>query len=142
MGGWSWSGKSGDKSQPTKGDNDYWIIKIDRNGVRLWDADFGGSSNDYLTPVEQTADGGYILGGYSSSPVSGDKTQATQGGTDYWMVKTDANGKKQWDADFGGDQFDFLYDLKQTKDGGYVLGGYSSSNTSGDKIQDSKGVND
>ena len=142
VGGWSWSGNSGDKTQPTKGDNDYWIIKIDKNGVRQWDADFGGSSNDYLTPVEQTADGGYILGGYSSSPADGDKTQATQGGTDYWIVKTDAKGKKQWDADFGGSDFDFLYGLKQTKDGGYVLGGYSASNTSGDKTQDSKGLND
>ncbi len=142
LGGWSWSGKSGDKSQPTKGDNDYWIIKIDEHGVRQWDADFGGSSNDYLTPVEQTADGGFILGGYSSSPVSGDKTQATQGGVDYWIVKTDINGKKQWDADFGGSDFDFLYGLKQTKDNGYILGGHTSSNTSGDKTQDSKGFND
>jgi hypothetical protein len=57
-------------------------------------------------------------------------------------VKTDAHGKKQWDADFGGNDFDFLYDLKQTRDGGYVLGGYSSSNTSGDKTQESKGLND
>jgi hypothetical protein len=142
LGGWSWSGSTGDKSQPSKGDNDYWIIKIDARGVRRWDAAFGGSSNDYLTPVEQTADGGYILGGYSSSPVSGDKTQAGEGGTDYWMVKTDVDGVKQWDADFGGSEFDFLYALQQTKDGGYVLGGYSSSNTSGDKTQDSKGLND
>ncbi len=142
LGGWSWSGNSGDKSQPSKGDNDYWIIKIDAIGVRQWDAAFGGSSNDYLNPIEQTADGGYILGGYSSSPVSGDKTQPTQGGTDYWMVKTNANGKKQWDADFGGSEFDFLFALQQTKDGGFILGGYSSSNTSGDKTQDSKGLND
>ncbi len=142
LGGWSWSGKSGDKTQNTKGANDYWIIKIDKNGVRQWDADFGGSSNDYLTPVEQTADGGYILGGYSSSPADGDKTQATQGGVDYWIVKTDNKGKKQWDADFGGSEFDFLYGLKQTKDGGFILGGYSASNTGGDKTQDSKGLND
>jgi hypothetical protein len=39
-------------------------------------------------------------------------------------------------------EFDFLYALQQTTDGGYVLGGYSSSNTSGDKTQDSKGLND
>lgn len=142
IGGWSWSGNSGDKTQPTKGDNDYWIIKTDGNGVKQWDADFGGSSNDYLTPVVQTADGGYLLGGYSSSPVSGDKTQPTQGGTDYWIVKTDAQGKKQWDADFGGSDFDFLLDVKQTADFGYVLGGYSASNASGDKTQDTKGFND
>jgi hypothetical protein len=142
LGGWSWSGKSGDKSQPSKGDNDYWIVKIDKHGVRQWDASFGGSSNDYLNPIEQTADGGYILGGYSSSPVSGDKTQNTQGGVDYWLVKTDSKGVKQWDADFGGSDFDFMYALQQTKDGGFVLGGYSSSGISGDKTQDTKGLND
>lgn len=142
LGGWSWSGNSGDKSKPNKGTNDYWIIKTDGHGVRQWDADFGGNSNDYLTSIEQTADGGYVLGGYSSSPVSGNKTQATQGGTDYWVVKTDANGKKQWDADFGGSDFDFMDDIKQTADNGYILGGHSASNASGDKTQDSRGFND
>ncbi|MEO8771018.1 MAG: T9SS type A sorting domain-containing protein [Ferruginibacter sp.] len=142
LGGWSWSGKTGDKSKPTKGDNDFWIIKIDIDGAKQWDADFGGGSNDYLSSIEQTTDGGYILGGYSSSPISGDKTQASQGGTDYWIVKTKSNGKKQWDATFGGSEFDFLYSIHQTNDGGYLLGGYSASGISGDKTQDNKGPND
>ena len=142
LGGWSWSGKSGDKSQTVKGDNDYWIIKINDLGVKQWDADYGGSTNDYLNTIRQTSDGGYILGGYSSSLISGDKTQNTKGGTDYWIVKTTANGKKQWDADFGGSDFDFLYAVEQTSDGGYLLGGYSASGISGDKTQDTRGVND
>ncbi|HYK46123.1 MAG TPA: T9SS type A sorting domain-containing protein [Parafilimonas sp.] len=142
LGGWSWSGASGDKSQRSKGDNDYWIIKIDAKGVRQWDADLGGSSNDYLTDIQQTADAGYVLGGYSSSPLSGNKTQPTQGGTDYWIVKTDVDGKKQWDADFGGSEFEFLNGLQQTNDGGYILGGYSASGISGDKTEDTKGFND
>ena len=142
LGGWSWSQASGDKTQNTQGDNDYWIVKTDANGVKQWDADFGGNSNDYLNPVLQTTDGGYILGGYSSSGISGDKTQASIGGTDYWMVKTDANGKKQWDVQFGGTDFDFLNALDQTKDGGYVLGGYSASGMGGDKSQASQGLND
>lgn len=142
LGGWSWSPKSGDKSQPTKGDNDYWMVKIDAQGDKDWDADLGGSSNDYLNAIEQTTDGGYILGGYSSSPVGGDKTENTVGGTDYWIVKTNEKGKKQWDANFGGSEFDFLYALQQTTDGGYMLAGYSASNASGDKTQDNKGPND
>ncbi len=142
LGGWSWSGITGDKSQPSQGDNDYWIIKTDSDGVKQWDKDFGGNTNDYLNPIEQTTDSGYILGGYSSSSVSGDKTQPTQGGTDYWLVKTDVNGVKQWDADFGGSDFDFLYALRQTADGGFILGGWSSSGISGDKTQIRKGVND
>ncbi|MEO5893744.1 MAG: T9SS type A sorting domain-containing protein [Ferruginibacter sp.] len=142
LGGWSWSGKTGDKSKPTKGDNDFWIVKIDERGRKKWDANLGGSSNDYLNAIEQTTDGGYILGGYSSSPVSGDKTQESRGGTDYWMVKTNEKGKKQWDATFGGSDFDFLYSLQQTKDGGYLLGGYSASEISGDKTSANKGPND
>ncbi|MEO8066466.1 MAG: T9SS type A sorting domain-containing protein [Flavobacteriales bacterium] len=142
LGGWSWSGVSGDKTQPSNGDNDYWIIKTDANGVLLWDKAFGGNTNDYMYAIEQTIDGGYVLGGYSSSGVSGDKTQPTQGGTDYWLVKVAVNGVLQWDADFGGTDFDFLYALRQTNDGGYILGGYSSSDIGGDKTQMSKGVND
>jgi hypothetical protein len=110
--------------------------------VKQWDADFGGSSNDYLTSIQQTTDAGYILGGYSSSPVSGHKTQNTQGGTDYWMVKTDTKGLKQWDSDFGGSDFDFSFAIQQTIDGGYIVGGYSSSGISGDKTQATKGLND
>src|SRR4051794_31909354 len=104
--------------------------------------DFGGSSNDYLNAIQQTTDGGYILGGYSSSPISGNKTQNILGGTDYWMVKTNAEGVKQWDANFGASDFEFLSGLQQTTDGGYILGGYSYSGISGDKTQANKGPND
>ena len=57
---------------------------------KQWDARFGGSDGDGLYSLQQTADGGYILGGSSSSGISGDKTQASQGDNDYWIVKTDA----------------------------------------------------
>lgn|GEM_PF-815868 len=142
LGGWSWSGISGDKTQPTQGDNDYWIIKTDAAGIKQWDADFGGNSNDYLTSIQQTTDAGYILGGYSSSPSSGNKTQNTHGGVDYWMVKTNMAGIMQWDADFGGSDFDFCAATQQTTDGGYILGGYSSSAIGGDKTENTKGLND
>ncbi len=142
LAGWSWSGNSGDKSKDSRGANDYWIVKTDNLGVRQWDASFGGTTNDYLTSAQQTADGGFVLGGYSSSLKGGDKTQDTKGGTDYWMVKTNNNGEKQWDVDFGGTEFDFLAALQQCQDGGFVLGGYSSSNAGGDKTGDTKGSND
>jgi hypothetical protein len=35
-------------------------------------------------------DGGYILGGYSDSNISGDKIENSNGGYDYWIVKTDS----------------------------------------------------
>ncbi|MBA3647783.1 MAG: T9SS type A sorting domain-containing protein [Chitinophagales bacterium] len=142
LGGYSQSGISGDKTQASQGLYDYWIVKTDANGVKQWDARFGGSSDDYLNSIQQTADGGYILGGWSQSGISGDKTQASQGSYDYWIVKTDANGVKQWDTRFGGSSDDRLWSLQQTTDGGYILGGYSQSGISGDKTQASQGASD
>src|SRR4051812_22708364 len=102
LGGWSASGIGGDKTQPLWGWQDYWIIKIDSSGTMQWDKRFGGTDIDRLYSLHETADGGYILGGYSRSDISGDKTQDTIGGIDYWIVKTDSLGNKQWDKDFGG----------------------------------------
>jgi hypothetical protein len=146
LGGESYSDSSGDKTQnnwdPTQQSGDYWIVKIDSNGFKQWDKQFGGTGDDYLIDVKQTSDGGYILGGASESDSSGDKTQNAWGQYDYWIVKTDSLGNKQWDKRFGGIGEDELYSLQQTSDGGYMLGGYSFSDSSGDKTQFSQGQDD
>ncbi len=137
-GGSSYSGVTGDKTQNTWGYPDYWIVKTDSLGNKQWDKDFGGLSNDLLFSIQSTADGGYILGGTSSSPISGDKTQPVHGAfpdKDYWIVKIDSAGNKQWDKDFGGTGIDQLESIQQTFDHGYILGGWSMSGISGDKTQ-------
>ena len=96
-----------------------------------WDRRFGGSGSDGMYSVQQTKDGGYILGGDSDSPISGDKTQGSWGGTDYWIIKTDKNGIKQWDKRFGGSGTEQFYSVQQTTDGGYFLAGWSNSGASG-----------
>ena len=142
LGGCSWSGIGGDKTQAMHGNGDYWIVKTDSLGTVQWDKDFGGTGLDDLYSIQQTSDGGYILGGRSGSGIGGDKTQATQGYDDYWIVKTDSLGIKQWDKDFGGDTTEFFYSIQQTSDGGYILGGYSHSGIGGDKTQASQGGRD
>ncbi|HKR07056.1 MAG TPA: T9SS type A sorting domain-containing protein [Bacteroidia bacterium] len=146
LGGESYSDSSGDKTEdnwdPTLQSADYWIVKIDSAGMKQWDKRFGGTGDDYLLEVKQTSDGGYILGGASDSDSSGDKTQNAWGQYDYWIVKTDSLGIKQWDKRFGGIANEELYSLKQTTDGGYILGGYSYSDISGDKTQPSQGQDD
>ena len=133
LGGQSQSQISGDKTEPQWGGWDYWIVKTDSDGVKQWDRDFGGNQYDYLYCVKQTADGGYILGGAAESDSSGNKTSHLWGGSDYWIIKTDAQGVKQWEKDFGGTSNDVLYSLQQTLDGGYILGGTSYSGISGNK---------
>ena len=55
--------------------------------VKMWDKRFGGTSNEWLSSFVQTNDGGYIIGGTTYSGIGGDKTQASRGGLDYWMIK-------------------------------------------------------
>ena len=60
---------------------------MDADGNKLWEQSFGGASDDYLYALQETQDGGIILGGYSSSPVSGNKTSPQYGASDFWVIK-------------------------------------------------------
>jgi hypothetical protein len=142
LAGTSYSGANGEKSFLKNGHGDYWIIKIDVAGTTVWDGAYGGSSLDFLGAAIQTSDGGFIVGGYSRSGISGDKSQNNQGIVDYWIVKTDAAGVKQWDARYGGNGSDALDDIVETADGGYLLGGHSESRASGDKSEAGNGKYD
>lgn len=143
LGGYSTSIDSGgDVSQPSNGLMDFWIVRIDRSGNKLWDKRYGGNDLDQLSSVHQTADGGFILGGFTFSDSSGDVSQPTKGGEDFWVVKTDASGNKIWDKRFGGNDNEELYDLQPTPDGGYILGGRTLSDATGDVSQPGNGEND
>jgi hypothetical protein len=90
---------------------------------------------------KKTNDGGIIFGGASNSMSSGNKTDSTNGGYDYWIVKTDAAGVIQWDKDFGGSWGEAgLYDIIETYDNGFLLSGLSRSNIGGDKTENNLGV--
>jgi hypothetical protein len=144
IGGSSYSSISGDKTEANKGlyTADYWVVKLDISGNMQWQNTTGGDDNDYLYSIIQTSDGGYLLGGQSYSGVSGDKTEASEGSWDYWVIKTDGAGNPHWQNTFGGSGTDDLYAVVQTSDGGYLLGGSSNSDISGDKTEDSEGSDD
>ncbi|MBL0095584.1 MAG: T9SS C-terminal target domain-containing protein [Bacteroidetes bacterium] len=140
--GTSDSNISGDKTENSLGGQDYWIVKMDSAGSIQWQNTIGGDDTDVLRAIQQTSDGGFILGGYSKSSNSGDKTENCWGVTDYWIVKTDSLGSIQWQNTIGGSLTDVLQSIIQTSDGGYILGGYSESNISGNKTENSLGSGD
>jgi hypothetical protein len=142
LGGYSYSGISGDKTEASQGSYDYWVVKLDESGNIEWQNTIGGNFDDVLLSVIQTTDGCYLLGGYSFSGISGDKTQASQGAHDYWVIKLDGSGNILWQNTIGGNDDDYLFSVIQTTDGGYLLGGSSFSGVSGDKTEASKGYND
>lgn len=115
------------KSEKSRGNMDYWIVKLDKVGVVQWQKTYGGEYTDLLCSMEQTKDGGYVLGGYSNSPQSGDKTDTNIGIGDYWIVKIDDKGTIEWQKTYGGNGDNELYVIHQTDDGGYIAGGNSNS---------------
>ncbi|MDN3687135.1 hypothetical protein [Cyclobacterium jeungdonense] len=139
LAGYSYSPASGDKSEDSKGEWDYWVVKIDANGNKVWDNTFGGSDYDLLSSTSPGPDGGFLLAGYSDSPASGDKSEDSKGSRDYWVVKTDGNGNKVWDKTLGGSGDDVLHVTIPTSDGGYLLAGESNSPASCDKSENRKG---
>lgn len=135
LGGTSYSGISGDKTLSNFGQGDCWVLKLDVFGNIQWQKEFGGNDFDGLGALEQTSDGGFIIGCSSRTDINGNKTQATYGDIDYWIIKLDGNGNQMWDKGYGGDQRDFLTSVEQTTDKGFILGGYSYSGISGIKTQ-------
>ena len=133
---------SGDRTAPYFLANDYWIIKLSSSGTILWDQAYGGSNNDYLTSMDETASGDFVLGGYSLSGISSVKTENSKGDYDYWIIKIDHLGNKLWDNTIGGNYFDELYNLDCLPDGNILLFGKSKSDISLDKSENSRGFGD
>jgi hypothetical protein len=142
------AGIGGDKTEPSWDTDsiytDYWVVKMNAQGNKLWDKRFGSMQKiDGLTGVIGTSDGGSLLSGYSAGLASGDRTENGKGGYDYWIVKVDAQGNKQWDKMYGGpsDDLTYIYPI-QTRDGGYLIGGRSESGMGGDKTEPNRGIFD
>jgi hypothetical protein len=142
MGGTSYSGSGGDKTENSVGQPDYWVVKLNAAGVKEWDKTLGGNYLEYFESIQQTDDGGYIVGGASGSDASGDKSKANRGAVDFWVVKLNATGNIEWESTLGGTGSDYLYSVRQTADGGFILGGFSDSDASGEKTENGKGSND
>ena len=116
LAGYSNSPVSGDKTEVNIGGDDFWIVKIDSMGNIQWQRTLGGSGRDRLTSIQKVANGGLVLGGYSDSDSSGNKSEASNGSYDYWIVKIDSNGIIQWQNTIGGSSYDALYSLQSTND--------------------------
>jgi len=108
------------------GGHDAWIVKLDSGGVIQWQNCLGGSSGDDAFSIEQTLDGGFVVGGNTDSD-NGD-VSGQHGSDDAWVVKLDDMGEIQWQKCLGGALGDYAFSLKSTVDGGYVMVGITESN--------------
>lgn len=135
----SGSSASGDVTGTTKGGIDIWVVKITATGAITWQRLYGGSGADNSGGIIQTADGGYLVGGFTRSPVSGDVTSPRNSlnDFDFWVLKITSTGAITWQqtytnpgsANSSNDMSDYMNNLEAAPDGsGYILAGRSNSN--------------
>jgi len=99
--------------------SDVYVIKIDKNGDMLWQKTYGGKGWDMAKAITQTKDGGFIMTGYTES--------FGNGWNDVYVIKIDQNGNLLWQRTYGGSNDDRAYAITKTKDGGFVVAGYTKS---------------
>jgi hypothetical protein len=95
------------------------LVRVNNDGDSLWAKRIGGAGHDDGFGIEPTADGGFVIGGFTDSYGAG--------GLDFLHVKTDSAGEVQWTKTFGGAEWDFGQTIGTTADGGYILGGFTYS---------------
>ncbi|MCX6693371.1 MAG: hypothetical protein NT074_02285 [Methanomicrobiales archaeon] len=112
------------------GGMDIWVAKLDMFRSIEWSQYYGGSNDEWCYDIHKTSDGGYILTGSTDSNT--DDVQGYHGGTgsDIWVVKLNQTGGIQWQGCYGGSDDDAGYAIEQVRDGGYIVAGYTKSNTS------------
>ena len=84
-----------------------------------WRTALGGPADEFAHAVALSGDGGYVIAGETRSYGAGAQ--------DGWLVKLDANGRRQWARAYGGPQSDVIYSVQKTSDGGYILAGETAS---------------
>lgn len=92
-----------------------YLIRTDSIGDTVWTANYGGSRADLGFTVEETTDLGFIIGG-ATAPTGANFYDA-------YIIKTDSLGVTAWDSAYGGVYEDRAYSIKETSDGGYIIGG-------------------
>jgi hypothetical protein len=104
--------------------SDLWLLKTDSDGDTLWTSVIGGVDYEEGLSVKETADGGYIICGSTASFGAGQ--------LDVYLVKTDSNGKVDWQKTFGGSGYEEGRRVIINNDNGYILMANTDGGTPGE----------
>jgi gliding motility-associated-like protein len=119
---------------------DYWVLKLTNTGVIEWQKSLGGTGYDEATTIQQTNDGGYVVGGFSKSNDGDVSVNYGFGLEDCWLIKLTSIGTLEWEKSLGGSGVEYAASVLFTDDDGYILTGPTSSNDF--DVSDNNGISD
>ena len=102
------------------------LMKVDTLGNVLWQKVYGGDGDEQGAKVIEASDGGYAVAGYSTSNNDAEPN--------WYVLRTDKDGNKLWDKQFGGSSDDRALSIAETYDKGFVVTGYTGSGDGGRKM--------
>jgi len=112
----------GHREVASSGNKDFFVMKLDQNGKRIWAKTYGGSYTDTLSGVTATVDGGIVATGKTRSFNSEQ--------TDLSVMKFDVAGKLIWHKIYGFKYYEYGNAISSTLDGGFMIAG--GTNTLGE----------
>ena len=137
----------GDKTVSNYGSNDYWVIKTDSMGNKLWDKVYGGTENEpggTFGEIDMlvNSQGNIVIAGRSHSSISGTITDTSNGSGDMFVFEIDTAGIVLWNKLIGGSSLDACNGIIECNAGGYMLLGSTQSPMDGDIQEPPKGIVD
>jgi len=123
---------------PTSVKMDNWIIRIDEGGALLWERRYGCPLDDSGgAPLENSKGEIVVASHIKGSCAGGDATDTMdRGQADIWIFALDsATGNILYDKRIGGNKNEWVTQLLQTSDGGYLLACISTSDAGFDKSE-------
>ncbi|MEO0192088.1 MAG: hypothetical protein ABIM46_04835, partial [candidate division WOR-3 bacterium] len=102
------------------GNDDFLVLKLNSNGSLAWARTYGGTGYEAVSSIIQITDGGYAVAGDISSFGPGD--------VDLLVLKLNPDGSPAWARTYVmGTDYDWVYSITQTSDGGYAVAGETES---------------
>ena len=95
------------------------FVRTDGDGNEIWNTVLDAGDRKTGTTVQQTSDGGFIVGGNNGL-----------GGNGLWLTRTDSDGNQLWSKVFG--ETGYGSSVQQMPDGGFILAGYTNSRGAGE----------
>lgn len=103
----------------SQGEDDMWIIKLNAQGDKEWEKFIGGQGRDGAIDLLKTSDNHIMVLGITSSLGAGN--------TDVYLIKMDTAGNVLWSKTYGGSDYDWSWNIKETLDGGFIIAGDTRS---------------
>jgi hypothetical protein len=118
---------------------DIWVMKIDKDGNKLWQKTYGGTGGESAHVVACTPEGGFMVVGLSTS--NDLDLVGNHGEQDAFVIKADRDGNKVWSKMIGGTGRETVFpSIVASNDGAYLVA-IGTSSTSGE-IYEALGLHD